>query len=377
MVGEKVRKLTKLMFTGLTMALCVAAFSPAAKTEAAMLQESEPNDNPATANKLPLNTWLKGDTEHWWEEDWYQFTIPQGGMTQIQLVKDNESTNTTQWYVKLEDANRHEITSGYTSSLDYKIGLAPGKYFFKVERDGGIYNLRVNHTASTLWEQERYYGEKSLANANIAYANKIYTGMMYCYRDVDWYRFKLTGNNKLSLRFTIDDSVANPSTWRVELQEYNSRKALGSYYVNANETLTVNKCSGDFVVKICSYGSVEDDIYHLQLTSKPITTAKPATKPATVKNPAATAITSIKAGKRSATLRWKKASNATGYYVYRATSPRGTYKKVATVTGKTYYTDKKSLKSKKNYYYKVVSIRKSGSKVLKAKASGYKGVKIK
>ena len=54
-----------------------------------------------------------------------------------------------------------------------------------------------------------------------------------------------------------------------------------------------------------------------------------------------------------------------------------TYKKIATVTGKTSYTDKKSLKSKKTYYYKVVSIRKSGSKVLTAKSSVAKKVKIK
>ena len=209
--------------------------------------------------------------------------------------------------------------------------------------------------------------------------------MMYCGYDVDWYRFKLTGNNKLSLRFTIDDSVANPGTWKIELQEYNSRKIFETYYVHANETLTVDKCSGDFIVKVIEWSGAVDDIYHLQLSATPLTsysntTVKPSTgstKTSTIKKPSATKITSIKAGKRKATIRWKKASRATGYYVYRATSPRGKYKKVATVTGKTSYTDKKSLKRKKNYYYKVVSIRKSGSKVVKAKASAYKRVKIK
>ena len=204
---------------------------------------------------------------------------------------------------------------------------------------------------------------------------------------MDWYRFKLNGNNKLSLRFTIDDTVSNPEIWRIELIEYNSRKSLGRYDLNTNETLTVDKCSGDLIVKVWSgYGGAIGDIYHLQLATTPITSSsntnvKPSTsstkKPATVKKPSATKITSIKAGKRKATVRWKKASNATGYYVYRATSLRGKYKKVATVTGRTYYTDKKSLKSRKNYYYKIVSIRKSGSKVLKSKASGYKRVKIK
>ena len=50
---------------------------------------------------------------------------------------------------------------------------------------------------------------------------------------------------------------------------------------------------------------------------------------------------------------------------------------IATVNGKTSYKDKKSLKSKKTYYYKIVSYRKSGSKILKSKTSAYKKVKVK
>ena len=54
MLREKVTKLAKIMFTGLTMALCVTALNPAVTAKAEdMLQESEPNGNPATANHLP------------------------------------------------------------------------------------------------------------------------------------------------------------------------------------------------------------------------------------------------------------------------------------------------------------------------------------
>ena len=357
-----------------------------------MLQESEPNDNPAQANQLPLNTWLRGCSEVYQDQDWYQFTIPENGLTEIELGRTAENTNGNKWDIYLEDINRHELAAFYTNSLKYKIGLAPGKYYLKVQQSAGYgatvtYKLKVNYSKSDSWEQERYYGEKTLTNANIAYVNKQYTGKLYCNYDVDWYHFKLAGNNKLSLRFTIDDSVSDPGSWEVQFIEYNSRKILGetSYRVNANETLTIDKCSGDLIVKVSNWGASIGDIYHLQLSATPLTsysntTVKPSkstTKTSTIKKPSATKITSIKAGKRKATIRWKKASKATGYYVYRATSPRGKYKKVATVTGKTSYTDKKSLKRKKNYYYKVVSIRKSGSKVVKAKASAYKRVKIK
>lgn len=387
MLGERVKKFTKLMFTGLTMALCVVTFSPAAKAEAATLQESEPNDNPAQANQLPLNTWVKGkmDDEYDYDVDWYQFTIPKRGVSQIEMIPDSTNTSGAGWKVSVQDVNRHEMLqiSGRTAE-SYKLGLAPGKYYMKVS---GIhqtfvdnthpYNLRINYSESEEWEIEQYYENKNFSNANNILPNKKYTGNMYSERDVDYYRVKINGKQQTTVTFSIDDTVSSPGRWMVELIEYNTRKSLGFYTTSENLTRTV-QCNGDLIIKVSTglWWYAEGDIYHVQAAVK---NANKTTTPvkATVKKPSATKITSIKAGKRKATVRWKKASNATGYYVYRSTSPRGKYKKVTTVTGRTYYTDKKSLKSKKNYYYKVVSIRKSGSKVLKSKASGYKRVKVK
>lgn len=387
MVKEKLEKMVKVMFTGLTMALCVTAFTPTAHVEAAMLEESESNDTPATANSLPLNTWMRGVSQVSRDEDWYQITIPQSGASQVQLMQgeDNPYSNAA-WEVNLFDINRHQLGNFRgRSGKTYVLGLALGKYYVQVKQDTrygeqDTYKLQVNHTASDLWENEIYYGEKTPGNSNIVYENKVYTGNLYSTSDVDWYRFKLTGNNKISLRFAMDDSVANPGKWKVQLSEYSSRKVLGTYYLTTNEILTVDKCSGDLLVKISSEYSAAGDIYHLQFQKsaiKPAATPKPTQKPAAVVKPGTTRITSIKAGKCKAAIYWKKASNATGYYVYRATSPRGKYTRIATVNGKTSYLDKKSLKSKRNYYYKIVSIRKSGSKVLVSKASAYKGVKIK
>lgn len=60
-------------------------------------------------------------------------------------------------------------------------------------------------------------------------------------------------------------------------------------------------------------------------------------------------------------LTWKKSSGASGYYVYRATSYSGNYKKIATLSK-----SKSSYKSKvaycKKYYYKVVPYRTIGGK---------------
>ena len=363
MFREKVAKLTKVMFTGLTMALCVTAFNPAVAVKADILQESEPNGNPGAANQLPLNTWMQGTISDRYDEDWYKFTIEQPGETYFELgaAASNASSN-AEWRINLYDADRHQLLNSYAHyGKSTKTGWMPGTYYVKISSNynaygkSGTYNLMVHNTPSDQWEKEQYYTKKNLSNANIVSLNKQYTGKLYTDADVDYYRFKLKGTNGVSFRFTIDDAVANPGKWRIDFIEYSSRKSLGYYYITTNETLTVPRCCGNLIVKISSpgYMSAKGDIYHIQATGKL----------------GATEFTSLKGGTAKASLRWKKVTNATGYYIYRSTSRDSGYKKVATVTGKTSYTDKKSLKNGGYYYYKIVAFRKSGSKVIKSAAT--------
>lgn len=357
MLREKVTKLAKIMFTGLTMALCVTALNPAVTAKAEdMLQESEPNDNPATANQIPLNTWVRGEVGYQ-KEDWYQFTLKEKGETNISIKLDDGNANAdSKWGIILYDAKRRTLCEWYTGSRPSgTISWTPGKYYIKIVGiydSEGSYNFAVYNKASNTWEQERYYGDKAISNANMMSLNKQYTGKLYCGNDVDYYRLKLKGLNGVSFKFTIDDTVSEPGTWYVEFIEYKSRKVLESYGISTNETLQIPRCSGDLLVKISTnpYESAAGDVYHISATSKL----------------SATEITSLNGGTRSANLRWKKVSNATGYYIYRSTSENGYYKKVATVKGKTSYTDKKSLKKSGYYYYKIVAYRKSGSKTLKS-----------
>ena len=165
MLREKVAKLAKLLFAGATMALCVAAVNPAAQVQAGMLEESEPNGSPATANTLPLNTWVRGAADNYNDEDWYQFTIPSGnGYSQIEIKPSLDNAyDGSSWYVYLYDNNRHQLRSWYTHSYkDIKLGLTTGKYYVKIFQDcgtelDGTYNLRLNYTVSNEWEKERYY----------------------------------------------------------------------------------------------------------------------------------------------------------------------------------------------------------------------------
>ncbi|MGN1418151.1 MAG: fibronectin type III domain-containing protein [Acutalibacteraceae bacterium] len=82
------------------------------------------------------------------------------------------------------------------------------------------------------------------------------------------------------------------------------------------------------------------------------------------------------AGTKKAALSWNKISGATGYEVYMATSKGGSYKKVATVKGKTSYT-KTGLSKGKTYYFKVRAYKTVSSKNYYSGYSSVKSAKIK
>ncbi len=86
--------------------------------------------------------------------------------------------------------------------------------------------------------------------------------------------------------------------------------------------------------------------------------------------PGKTSITSLKKSKKGAAVKWKKASRATGYYVYRKAAGEKKYKKVGTVSG-TSWTDR-SVKKGKKYSYKIIPFAKEGVRVTKGKASAVK-----
>ena len=98
---------------------------------------------------------------------------------------------------------------------------------------------------------------------------------------------------------------------------------------------------------------------------------------AVVKAPGKTTLT-VTPGKKKAYLKWKKATDAQGYIVYRATSKNGTYKAIAAIKKGTTikYTDKK-VSSKRTYYYRVRAYRVVNGKKMYGSYSSVKAAKIK
>ena len=103
----------------------------------------------------------------------------------------------------------------------------------------------------------------------------------------------------------------------------------------------------------------------------------PTPTPAQIAKPKTPAF-SVTAGKKQATIKWKKISSASGYVVYRATSKSGKYTAVSTLKkGSTVSYTNKKLASKKTYYYKVRAYRTVNGKKVYSSYSKVKSVKVK
>lgn len=126
------------------------------------------------------------------------------------------------------------------------------------------------------------------------------------------------------------------------------RGRYNNYYIDSSLSSGKN-----YYYKVAAYRTYKNQKGRGEYTSAVLG----ATKPATVSGVKATA----QSGKKIK-ISWSGTSGANGYEIYRATSKKGKYKKVATTTAKSY--TNKSLTKNKTYYYKVRAYKTvSGKKV--------------
>lgn len=224
------------------------------------------------------------------------------------------------------------------------------------------------------------YKKIATVSKNTYRHEKLDTGTTYYYK-VYAYHKKADQTTKSSASSVVSAKpvLAKPTQFTAKTAGYNSvslswKKVTGaesySIYRATSKTGTYRKVT---TVKTNSYtdkGLTNNKTYYYKVVAnrkvngKTVSSAQSAIVSA---KPTLAKVKNLKAevaSYNSIKLTWSKASEATSYYVYRATSKTGTYKKIATVSG-TAYTDKK-LTTGKKYYYKVVAIKKVGKNIFKS-----------
>ncbi len=277
------------------------------------------SENGATAKVLP-NTFAKTNVS----KATYTYKNSKGKVIKTytynnlrKTVYDTESALPMEAYIPAETPEEYPIFTGYDENG--KI-LPNGKYTVEIKATSTLggkeqkisSSFKVDNTAPTLSS----YAIESKNNVYVyvkAKDNETLEGFSLYYGELAsnsaTLLWKPTKNGTMILKIKKNQLPAN----------YDVSKLLVSIYDGAYNRTTVN---------------VEDKI---KLTA-------PTIKKASISG------SGIK-------LNLKKVKDATGYKIYRSTSKKGSFKYIGT-TKKLSYTDSKSLKSGKTYYYKVAAYKK-------------------
>lgn len=364
--------------------------------------EKEPNDTMAQAKLMSPNISYHGSVDSmangnpYDEHDYYKFVMPYNGYIKLNIntslilpdkgkaevpTDENGNPKRRDFRVRVLDSSKQIIYTNETHG-DMNIYCKKGTYYIDVSPTNKIlyydcYDIKFTPVKVTS-------GVEYESNDTYKTANKVSFGTEYSAtfsfrEDVDWYKFVISNNGTISIR--INNNILSSSNklaygnsvdeWRASVYKNPQKEAVWTVTSNKKlESKTLDLKKGTYYLKIERVNKIReehaiDSNYSFKLNY--------------TKAPKAVKITSTAGGKKKAIIKWTKSTDASGYYIYRATSKRGTYKKIATITKKTTvkYTDKKALKSKKTYYYKVVAYKKTNGLIATSSASGIKGVKIK
>lgn len=321
-------------------------------------------DSPEEAQKVKVGSKVKKAIQNTEDEDWFSFTTDSSDSF-YEFSFSNTGADGYLSYTVYEDKDatkelKHDTIGSKTSRDENLVKLAKKHtYYVKVDTKGwgavGDYTFQVTKTEDDVAD--------TVTDAAACELNETAKYAIQNPQDTDYFQFKTTGFENYTLTFS------NVSSEQLTVTIYSGKDCLdsqvvGKYYVykkrsvsGSDQKLKLSR-SKTYYIKV----SGEEGTYKLGVS---------ATSPSSVKT------TSTES--KEVTVKWSKLDRATGYEIYRAESKKGSYKKIATVkkASTVSYTDTKSLKKGKTYYYKVRAYVKVNGKTYYSDYSSVKSVKVK
>lgn len=255
--------------------------------------------------------------------------------------------------------------NGYVSAkLSWnEVAAAQGYQIYRAEgEDGTFTRIKSTNAATRSFEDTtivpgKLYRYKVRAYMKLSSGNKYssYSAIKtldFTVPATTWNTFKIKNYKTIELSWGKKSVDGYKIYRKTGTGKYSCIKTLkGSSAISFKDTAV--KPKNTYTYRIRGYVSVNGKNYYSKYTSvntAELKMAKPQLKKAYV------------SGGKKIKVTWKRDSKADGYYIYRATSKKGTYKKVKTITkNKTVSWSDTSIKTGKTYYYKIRSFVKAST----------------
>lgn len=275
----------------------------------------------------------------------------------------------------LSEPTLNASKNGYVSvKLSWnEVAAAQGYQIYRAEGSGSYKRIKTIANGGTLSYQDttvapgKQYHYKVRAYMKLSGSNKYssYSNV----KDIDftvpatsWSTFKITNYRTISLAWKKKSVTGYKIYRKTGTGKYSLIKTIKNNATVSFKDTTV-KPTNTYTYRIRGYVTVNGKNYYssyTQVKKAELKMTKPQLKTAKV------------SGGTKVRVTWKRDAKADGYYIYRATSKKGTYKKVKTITkNKTVSWSDTNINTGKTYYYKIRSYVKASSGT---KSSGYSSV---
>jgi len=205
--------------------------------EQSNLAESEYNDSIETAMPIETGKQYKGsisERSRRTDKDFFKVTLPMDGSVALLFEKEPINDQKDGWNITLINKDGEVMYSAVaklsTAKIESpRIGLAAGEYYVVIDSENRTlntapYTISLDFDATYYWEAEK---NDTMAKANPISVNRDYRGSLVEIGidfDTDWYSFELTGESRVSVRFSHNEIEPNLNKgWLIQLVDKDGR----------------------------------------------------------------------------------------------------------------------------------------------------------
>ena len=236
--------------------------------------ESEDNNTMDSATSIAVNESVYGSIGDKNDKDWYRVYVPSDGAVSFQFEHTVLSSTNTYWemYLYRSDGvtpiygkDTYWNIPGNENRTTAEMGLPAGTYYIKIvpyssdRYETSTYTLRVNHTASSVWETEI---NNSTTDADMISVNTDDYGSICGKNDVDWYAVTIPENGYVTFQFNHTVLSSTNTYWEMYLYQSDGvtpiygKDTYWNIYGNENKTTAeMGLPAGTYYIKIAPYSS--------------------------------------------------------------------------------------------------------------------------